>query len=48
MIELAIQSNELQTMNQMVTKSMTENNQNNADDIDICTDYSHFNVDHNF
>ena len=48
MIELAIQSNELQTMNQMVTKSMTENNQNNADDIDIGTDYSHFNVDHNF
>ena len=36
------ESNELQTMDQMVTKSMTENNQNNADDIDIGSDYSHF------
>ena len=36
------ESNELQTIDQMVTKSMTENNQNNVDDIDIGSDYSHF------
>ena len=36
------ESNELQTMDQVVTKSMTENNQNNVDDIDIGSDYSHF------
>ena len=40
------ESNELQTIDQMVTKSMTENNQNNADDIDIGSDYSYFNLGH--
>ena len=40
------ESNELQTIDHMVTKSMTENNQNNADDIDIGSDYSYSNLGH--
>ena len=40
------ESNELETIDHMVTKSMTENNQNNADDIDIGSDYSYSNLGH--